>query len=170
MQELVALSWLPSFLSPSEPDTQQLFPGVGGSFPSWLGPAELPALPSPPALCDPKPSCSRQGRVCRKGFCLPSSEPWARGRGAPPFPAGLQCSLQPACHGPGWQPQGSAGHGQNPSEGWWSCSGGAQSLQEQGHHPAQCQLTPPGRLLQPLPSCLPLFPAQNLSSCGCSQH
>lgn len=42
LQELVAFSWLHSFLSPSEPHTQQLFPGVDGSFPSWLGPASSP--------------------------------------------------------------------------------------------------------------------------------
>lgn len=50
LEELVAFSWLHSFLSPSEPHTQQLFPGVEGSFPPWLGPAELPALPSPSCL------------------------------------------------------------------------------------------------------------------------
>lgn len=121
------------------------WPWMAHLHPGWLlqscqlSPALLPVL----LPVGPETIYSRQGRVCRKGFVCPPRSP-GPGEGEQPLSQVVCSAPSNSCHSPRlhpWlaagflprrHPQGSAGDGQNPREGCWSCSGGAQSLQERG--------------------------------------
>lgn len=144
------------------------FPWCGWLISILAGSCRAASSPQPSCLSSclvwPETICSRQGRVWRKRFSLPCSEPWARGRGAP---LSQQCSLQPLCHSPGlhpWLPAWPAAPGlswacQNPREGCWSCPEPAGT----GASPAECQLTPLAISSSPFPAVSAFPKDQNLS-------
>lgn len=102
--------------------------------------ALLPVL----LLVGPETISSRQGRVWRKGFVCPPQSP-GPGEGEHPLSQVGWSAPSNSCvtalgFTPGWQPGSCLASSpraqlvmvRTPSEGCWSCSGGAQSLQERG--------------------------------------